>query len=158
MKHILFSTKPWGTQFLLFTRLFVGILFIRHGLGIFNVEGIGDNEAVWLRDVNFPFPKFSAFLGKACELLGGILLILGLFVRIMTLPVVFTMFVICFIIGNGDILTERAYPFLLLSYYLTIFFTGPGKWSLDYLLFDKEKRSSELMKPVHSNAATNENA
>lgn len=137
MKNILFSTKPWRTQFLLIIRLFVGCMLIRHGWQIFDPQHINDSET-WLTEVNFPFPRISAYIGKLSELLGGIFLALGFCIRIIALPAVFTMFIITFIIGNGDIFGERSYPFLLLLYYITFFITGPGKWSLDYLLFDKK--------------------
>lgn len=141
MRTFWLSSRPAYTQFLLIMRLFIGAMFIRHGLGLFNAQGLADN-AQWLRDVSFPIPEFSAYLGKSAELLGGILLMLGLCVRPIAIPVVFTMGVIVFVRGNGEIFGERTYPFLLMLSYACFFLTGPGKWSFDYLLFDRPREKA----------------
>lgn len=140
MRSIILSSKPWLTQILLFVRIVIGIMMFRHGYDLFT-PGAVDNMTGWLKDVNFPFPRIGAILGKLAELFGGVSLALGLFTRIFAIPAAFTMYVITFIIGNGDIFGERAYPFMLMLSYIIFFFAGPGKWSLDYYLFDRRKRS-----------------
>jgi uncharacterized membrane protein YphA (DoxX/SURF4 family) len=72
---------------------------------------------------------------KAAELVGGILILVGLFTRIAALMLAGTLAYIAFFIGHGKIWYEDQYPFLFVLLFLVIFFTGPGKYSLDHRLF-----------------------
>jgi len=64
---------------------------------------------------------------------------LGLFTRISALVLIIDMLVITIVLGNGKIFTEDQQPFLLLLLFAYLFFAGPGKISLDHLLFNKIK-------------------
>jgi uncharacterized membrane protein YphA (DoxX/SURF4 family) len=42
-------------------------------------------------------------------------------------------------VGDGKIWYEDQHPFLFVLLAAVFFFTGPGKWSIDYLLFNKKQ-------------------
>jgi putative oxidoreductase len=119
-----------------FIRIVSGALMIYHGLEVFNgdkMSGYGN----WLRDLRFPVPVAMAWLGKGSELVGGILLAVGLFTRTAALLLTITMLVVCFGLGNGRIFTDDQHPFLFALLTAIFFFTGGGKWSIDHLIFGR---------------------
>lgn len=109
---------------------------IYHGWEVFSKDPI-DTYTKWLTDMHFPAPHFWALLGKGIELVGGVLLLLGLFTRLITIPLMLDMLFIVFVLGHGKIFYEDQYPFLFFICFLYLFFAGPGKWSLDVLFFRK---------------------
>ncbi len=82
-------------------------------------------------------PAFMAYLGKGVEFFGGVLFTIGLFTRLICIPLILTMAFITFILNSGKVFTDHQHPFLFVVIFLIYFFTGPGKLSLDYALFDK---------------------
>jgi putative oxidoreductase len=82
---------------------------------------------------------FMAYLGKGAELVAGILLGLGLLTRLGSLITAGTMLYVSCFVGKGEIWYGDQYPFLFVLLGLIFFFTGPGKYSFDYLLFNKNK-------------------
>lgn len=111
-------------------RVITGIIIATFGLEVFETDKI-DGYEQWLTDLGFPLPRTMAYFGKGTEFAGGILLALGLFTRLVTIPLIVTMIVITFIMGDGNF---RSDSFLLLLLFAAFFFIGSGKWSLDYLL------------------------
>jgi len=59
------------------------------------------------------------------------LLILGLFTRLATIPLMVTMFVAIFVAHGGDFFGEGEMAALYLAAYFALFVAGPGKYSLD---------------------------
>lgn len=117
-------------------RVVFGILFLAHGMDKFNT-GLG-NVAGWFESINIP--GFIAYIVGPVELIGGILLILGLFTRYVS--------AILFIILLGAVLTtklsmgllngyELDLSFMLIALYLV--FAEVTRWSLDHLIFKKAK-------------------
>ena len=133
MKKILFAKAPiqWGVGLV---RAATGIIIASYGIEIFSQEQI-HGYTQWLSDIQFPYPGVMAYVGKFAELGGGILLALGLFTRLATIPLVTTMVVITFVMGEGNIRSDSFYLMLAFLFY---FFNGPGSWSLDYLLIAKK--------------------
>lgn len=117
-----------------FARLMTGIILIKVGWEIFSAETMS-GYMQWLTDIKFPMPKPMAYLGKLAELAGGVALILGLFTRILCVPVIITMFVITFIMGDGSI---SGNSFLLLLLALIFISLGAGPWSLDERMMGKK--------------------
>jgi putative oxidoreductase len=131
----LFSPAPISQNGIIgFLRIIIGIFMIYHGWEVFDKEPIARYSG-WLIDRNFPAPEFFAYLGKATELAGGILLTLGLFTRIATIPLMSVMLFIIFVLSEGKIFYEDQHPFLFFLFFVLFFFTGPGKWSLDSRIF-----------------------
>ena len=93
--------------------------------------------ATWEPTKNFPHPHLWVYAGKISELVGGLLIALGLFTRVGVLLICMPMIFIAFFIGNGYIWFEDQYPFLFILFGWVFFFLGPGKWSLDNKLNPK---------------------
>jgi len=111
---------------------------IYHGTEVFEADKIKE-YAGWEPIKSFPAPMALAYLGKLSELIGGILLLLGLYTRLGTLIIMGTMLFIAFVIGHGKIWYEDQYPFLFGLLALVIFFNGPGAWSLDQKIFNNSR-------------------
>lgn len=98
--------------------------------------------------LNLPLPKVNAILAGATECGGGLLLLLGLGSRLVSVPLTFTMLVayatadkeaVAAIFSDPDKFTGAA-PFLFLFASVIVFAFGPGKLSLDAALFKKSTR------------------
>jgi putative oxidoreductase len=78
------------------------------------------------------WPTFWGFMAVTSECIGGLLLMLGLFVRPTTLFMVFTMFIagLQWYMRLG-FTSERVHPWELGLCYLALTFMGAGKYSLD---------------------------
>lgn len=73
----------------------------------------------------------SLVLATFAEVGCAFLVLLGFYTRLATLPIMFTMFVAAFIAGAGKPFGDRELPLLYLLVYATLFFLGPGKYSID---------------------------
>ena len=101
-------------------------------------------------ELGLPLPKLNAIMAGSTECFGGLLLLLGLGSRLVSVPLMFTMIVayatadkeaLAAIFSDTDKFTG-ATPFLFLLAALTIFIFGPGKLSLD-AVFQKKTSSGE---------------
>jgi len=117
---------------LLVLRLFVGIAFILHGSGKIV------NATNWMGP-DAPVPGILQALAALAEFGGGIALILGLLTPLATLGMIFTMIgAIYFHVSKGDAFVggyELAAIYLIAA--VVVFFTGPGKISVDSVIADK---------------------
>ena len=126
---------------ILILRLGIGFMFILHGwpkfiggpekwinLGEYGMNSIGIYFA----------PLFWGFMAAFAEFFGGIHLILGLFTRFFSLLLFITMLVAMMThISNGIIEASHAIESSII--FLSLFFMGAGKYSLDYIIFNKKK-------------------
>jgi len=115
-------------------RIIVGALMTYHGLEIFNAETM-DGYVKRLSELHFPSHALLAYLGKGSELIGGVFLTLGLLTRLAIIPLIATMAIICFGMGSGRFWYEDQHPFLFILLCLVFFFYGPGRFSLDKIIF-----------------------
>ncbi len=99
--------------------------------------------ADWFGTLGIPFPTLNAYLAASTELLGVVLLILGLFTRLISLPLMVVMVVAITTVhlshgfAAGDNGFEIPLYYLL---FLALFASlGAGKLSLDHLLFGEEQ-------------------
>jgi putative oxidoreductase len=78
-------------------------------------------------------PVFWGLMASLAEAVGGLCLLIGLFVRPASAFLVFTMFVVCVqsFINNGMLTAARAHPLELGIAYAALLFLGAGKFSLD---------------------------
>ena len=136
----LFSKTAINTDFgLLLIRLIIGLLMAFYGyekLTHFNEMATSD---FWAKNVSLLgiHGAFPLALTIFAEFVCSILLIFGLFTRLSLLPLMFCMayiFLVIFpfsILNKGDNGFEFNTPFVYFVIYLGLFFTGPGKFSLD---------------------------
>jgi putative oxidoreductase len=134
-----FSPSPlWQTAGLWFIRIIVGFFMIYHGWEVFSEEKMKP-YLDWDSFKGFASPELIVYTGKIAELVAGIFLMIGLFTRLASLVLIFTMLYISFFVGHGKIWYEDQHPFLFVLLGLVFFFTGSGKWSVDQFLLKKRK-------------------
>lgn len=100
-----------------------------------------DSVAKWFEQLGYPSPLLSAYLAGITELLGVFLLPIGLFTRLISLPLMFVMIVAIFTVHweHGFPASQNGFE-IPLYYFLMLFILfshGAGKLSLDYLIFKK---------------------
>lgn len=128
---------------LLVIRLWWGWSFFLTGKG--KLLNLGKTTE-FFESLHIPLPQVNAAIAGATECFGGLLLLLGLFSRAVTIPLIFTMLVayatadreaLGAIFSDTDKFTSAA-PFLFLLACLIVFVFGPGKLSLDALIFRRK--------------------
>lgn len=127
--------------FLLLVRLYWGYGFIQAGLGKFRNF---DRTVAFFDSVNIPFASLNVCIASGTEVLGGLLLLLGLGSRITTIPLIFTMIVAYITTEYGAVINIfnapddflSAEPFLYLLVSVIVFLFGAGKYSADTLVLD----------------------
>lgn len=125
---------------LLIARVGFGCLMLVHGYPKFQTL----MAAVKSGDYQFADPlqigaKWSLFGAVGAEFGCSLLLIVGLLTRMAAIPLAFTMAVAAFMIHSEDDWGTKEKAVLYLVVYVALIFTGPGQFSLDYLLFGKKK-------------------
>lgn len=117
-------------------RLALAAVFLFHGaqklFGLFGGHGI-EGTAGFMESLGLPFPTASAIAAGATELVGGLALVTGLFVRPISIPLAFTMFVAAFM-AHGDAFSAQAggmeYPLTLALGTVAVGLIGPGRFAL----------------------------
>ncbi len=136
MKRFFSASPLWQAQGLFLLRILVGAFLIFHGSEVFSEEKM-KGYLDWEMFKNSSSGKLQVYGGKVAELIGGILLVFGFLTRLATLLIAGTMGYIAFFIGHGKVWYDDQYPFLFVLLALVFFFTGPGKWSIDYAISKK---------------------
>lgn len=122
----------------------LGPLVMRVGFGYFwletgiakvhNLAGFTQRFVGW----GIPYPAFSATLSAWTELLGGLLIMLGLFTRLVCIPMLINMAVAVVLVvsahltGLDDYVEADEIVYSLIFFWLLI--SGPGKASVDALV------------------------
>jgi putative oxidoreductase len=141
-EHTLALAKSCEYLAPLLARITVGVVFVTSGWGkLHNLEKVTE----FFTELGIPMPAFQAVFVSYVELLCGAALFAGLLARLAAIPLMATMVVAIItakaeeITGIADLLgtVEFAYVVLLLGTLLG----GPGKVSLDALLFSKRTRA-----------------
>ena len=121
--------------FLLAIRITWGWQFFQTGKGKL---GNLDKVTGFFTSLHIPMPRFNAVLASSTECFGGLLLMLGLAGRLISLPLTFTMLVAYYTAHRPDIHSlddfVNAAPFPFLFTALVVLCFGPGKLSADYLI------------------------
>lgn len=130
----------------MFTRLALGTIFVVAGAG--KVFGIGpkavgiDGFAGFLASLGVPMPELFAWIVGLVELVGGILLLAGLFTRYASVLLLADMLTAMwlvhipngFAVGNNGI----EFPLVLALTAIALVFSGPGRLSLERAIFGRE--------------------
>jgi putative oxidoreductase len=134
--------QPW---FMLLLRLYIGYQAAVAGWAhLHHVDDTTD----FFKELNIPFPRLNVYIAGTTELVGGVLLALGLASRLVAVPFSFN-FVIAILApdlhydkyrdmllhfwrSQDFILKDDAFPFLFVGVMVLIY--GPGWISLDHFL------------------------
>lgn len=99
--------------------------------------------ATWFESMGIPFPAFNAYMAASTEILGVVLLTLGLFTRLISIPLMVVMVVAIAVVHLSHGFSAGDNGFEIPMYYLlflALFASfGAGKFSLDHLLFGEEQ-------------------
>lgn len=130
----------------------LGLLMLRVGIGVmFTLHGypklIGGTEA-WaqiggtMKLVGIHFaPAFWGFLAAAAEAVGGQLLAIGLFFRVACVFLLGTMLMATIMhLSSGDEFNAYSHALESAILFLSLAFIGPGKFSVDQMLFPAPRR------------------
>jgi putative oxidoreductase len=123
------ATADWGVLIL---RIGVSLMMLSHGMPKFNKLMDGDHA---FADPIGVGQLTSLVLAVGAEVICSLLLILGLGSRAVLIPLIFTMCMAVFVIHASDPYDVKEHALLFLVSYIALFFTGPGKISLDKKLF-----------------------
>ncbi len=120
-------------------RILTGGLLLYHGWEIFS-PSIMKGYAGWeVLDKLLPATT-TAYIGKATELITGLLLCIGWFTRIAAAIAATTLLYICFFVGQGRFWYEDQLPFVFALLCLVFFVTGSGAWSIDQFIYQHKKK------------------
>lgn len=125
---------------LLAVRLFIGFAMLSHGFP--KLQMLLEGGDIKFFDFLGLGPQISLGLTVFAEFVCSIFLILGLFTRIATGFLMFTMVVAGFFVHGSDSFDKRELSFLYLTIYLFMMLLGAGKFSVDGMIENK-RRSSE---------------
>jgi len=121
-----------------------GLLGLRlcFGLGIALAHGLPKLQTFGEKAAGFPDPlgvgnELSMALAVGAEFLCGLLIAAGLATRFAALPLIFTMLMAFFVIHGADPFAKRELALVYLVPYITLFLSGPGRFSVDHLIRGK---------------------
>ncbi len=101
-----------------------------------------DSVAAWFGSMGIPMPTLNAYMAASTELIGVVLLVLGLFTRVISIPLIIIMIVAITTVHLSNGFSAGANGFEIPLYYmifLLIFLShGAGKFSLDRKFFGEK--------------------
>ncbi|NJB86604.1 putative oxidoreductase [Lewinella marina] len=123
------------------------VLRLWFGLEMAFGHGLGKMLKIFAGDFKFgdPLglgPATSLVLAGSAEFIAGILIAVGFFTRLATVPYIFTMLVAAFLVhyAGGDPWGRVATPLHYAVAATAILIAGPGRYSLDHKLFVEKVR------------------
>lgn len=126
------SSDRWFDSAILFMRIFIGTMMLTHGIGkLQNYNAIVNS---------FPDPlgigsAASFTLITLTEVGCSVLIIMGLFTRLATLPLIFGMYIATFIAFPEKTFAEGELSFVYMGIYIMLLVSGGGRYALDALFF-----------------------
>lgn len=130
MKKLLstkYSAGAFNTAMLLL-RIGLGVLMLMHGYQ--KLVGFGTMRHTFMSFLGLG-STFTLALVVFAEFFCSLFLILGLFTRLATIPLIITTLVIIFKVNGGNIFLKAENAPLYLAGYLVLLLVGPGKISVD---------------------------
>lgn len=119
----------------LLLRVVFGYFWFETGLAkVHNLDGFTSRFIGW----GIPFPHFNAALSAWTELVGGALILVGLFTRLTAIPMIINMIVAIALVviknvgGLDDFVELDEVLYILIFFWLLM--AGPGRYSLDHVL------------------------
>ena len=131
-----------GVSFMiLFVRLFFGALFLMHGLD----KMMNFNQLSVTYPSVFGLGSYTTLmLSIFCEFACSIFLMVGMLTRIILIPMVVSMAVAFFDTHDG-MMPEGELSLIYLIVFFVLFVTGPGRYSVDYLIDRKVMKDKETL-------------
>jgi putative oxidoreductase len=129
----------------LLARLTLAAVFIPSGWGkLHSLEKV----TAFFAELHIPAPQLNALVASSIEFFGGLLVLVGLGTRLVSLPLAFTMVVAIFTARRSEIDgIATLLGFIEFSYFamfIWLALVGPGLVSLDRLIYRaKRRRTSE---------------
>jgi putative oxidoreductase len=134
-RNVLASLDRAGWVALLLGRLAVGLVYLSTGWGkVHTIPKVTE----FFQSLGIPAPGFNAVLVGYSELLCGAALVLGLFTRLATLPLIVSMIIaiatarLSDLHGLFDLVGFEEFTYLVVLVMIAIL--GPGRAALDHLL------------------------
>jgi putative oxidoreductase len=124
---------------ILLYRILIASFMLTHGLP--KLERLLAGGEIRFGDPIGLGPEASLVLAVFAEFLCSILVGLGLGTRLASIPLVITMAVAAFISHGSDPFGRKELALIYLVSFLTMFFLGGGKFSLDHLINRKSARN-----------------
>ena len=148
------SFRGKGVSFLLLIiRVFFGILFFVHGVSkMMNFDSLSETFPSVLGLGSYMTLMVSIF----CEFCCSLFLIAGLLVRLIMIPMIVSMGVAFFDVHDA-MLPEGELSLIYLVVFAVLYITGPGRYSVDYVLdkkFTSEKEGAETQNTGNSKLYT----
>jgi putative oxidoreductase len=112
-------------------RLGLGILMMHHGYH--KLVNFGAEQAKMINFMGMG-QSMSLALVVFAEFFCSLFLILGLFTRLATIPLIITMCVVVFKVSHADVFGNAQTATLYLIGYVALLLTGPGKVSVDGMI------------------------
>ena len=142
---------------LLILRIAIGVLMLVHGIP--KMAALISEGPIAFPSVLGLNPELSLSLAVFAEVICSLLLIVGFGTRLATLPLMTTMLVAVFYIHSNDPFAKQEMGLHYVLAYVVLFITGPGKFSLDYLLANRKLPASKTtishrLQPAEQNYRT----
>lgn len=124
----------------------LGLLLLRVGVSALMITGhgwgklvsFGEKSATFADPLGLGSSHLSMALATGAEFGCALLVLLGLFTRLAVWPLVVTMLVAAFIVHADDPWTRKEFALMYLVPFLSLGFTGAGRYSLDALIQAKK--------------------
>lgn len=98
--------------------------------------------AGWFESMEIPFSTLNAYMAASTELLGVVLLALGLFTRLISIPLIVVMIVAITMVHlpNGFSAGDNGFeiPLYYMMFLLIFLGNGAGRFSLDRMIFGEK--------------------
>ena len=139
----------WQSIFLLGIRLYWGWGFFQTGKG--KLSNIAQ-PTQFFQSLGIPFPHAQAILCGTTECIGGLLLLLGLLSRLISIPLTILL-IVAYLTADIALVKNifsdpdkflAADEFLFLYTVLIVLLFGPGKFSVDWLIAGGKGRSQAV--------------
>ena len=102
-----------------------------------------DTTVEWFSSLGIPFASFATLLTASIEISSVVLLIIGLFVRFISIPlmVVMSVAILTVHLSNGFSVANNGFeiPLYYLLFLSILTAHGAGRFSVDYLMFGKDR-------------------
>ncbi|GAA1180081.1 DoxX family protein [Nesterenkonia xinjiangensis] len=132
---------------LLIARVALGVILVAHGWQKFDEWTVAGTAASF-EGMGVPVPSASAVIVTGAELVGGVLLILGLLTPIVALINAVSMLVALFLVHApaGLFVSEGGYELVLALFagLIILAATGAGRFSLDRLIAPARRRRAKV--------------